>query len=280
MSRHGSTSSSAQIQPTFAPGCTTWIEKDRHRVVKRAETSETRLILRRLCSLASSLSVQLDVAIPCLQESPDGLFSYPLLPGNPPNPQKDNSALISYETSLGSLLAKLHNLGPNSLPLPQATDPCTSLASMLETVHAAFTLPGHLADTAHRLLEGNTWAPYTTLIHGDLHEGNILVQNGEITAILDWASCRTGDPGEDFFFHLMGYGTASLKRLLDVYRHHGGHTWPRMDEHIALLLATYPIRYAAIALQSGNPTLLAAAQNFLEMPPDWPSVHHISLSGL
>ena len=78
----------------------------------------------------------------------------------------------------------------------------------------------------------------------------------------------------------MGYGTASLKRLLDVYRHHGGHTWPRMDEHIALLLATYPIRYAAIALQSGNPTLLAAAQNFLEMPPDWPFVHHISLSGL
>ena len=149
MSRHGSTSSSAQIQPTFAPGCTTWIEKDRHRVVKRAETSETRLILRRLCSLASSLSVQLDVAIPCLQESPDGLFSYPLLPGNPPNPQKDNSALISYETSLGSLLAKLHNLDPNSLPLPQATDPCTSLASMLETVHAAFTLPGHLANTAH-----------------------------------------------------------------------------------------------------------------------------------
>ena len=147
-------------------------------------------------------------------------------------------------------------------------------------VHAAFTLPGHLADTAHRLLEGNTWAPYTTLIHGDLHEGNILVQNGEITAILDWASCRTGDPGEDFFFHLMGYGTASLKRLLDVYRHHGGHTWPRMDEHIALLLATYPIHYAAIALQSGNPTLLAAAQNFLEMPPDWPSVHHISLSRL
>lgn len=39
--------------------------------------------------------------------------------------------------------------------------------------------------------------PRTTLVHGDVRNGNIMVGDGGLAAILDWEGCHTGDPHED-----------------------------------------------------------------------------------
>lgn len=36
-----------------------------------------------------------------------------------------------------------------------------------------------------------------TLVHGDLRPGNTLVENGEVSAVLDWELAHIGDPLED-----------------------------------------------------------------------------------
>lgn len=37
----------------------------------------------------------------------------------------------------------------------------------------------------------------TTLVHGDFKPGNLLVEDGEVTAVLDWETAHLGDPHED-----------------------------------------------------------------------------------
>lgn len=44
---------------------------------------------------------------------------------------------------------------------------------------------------------GSQLTPVSCLIHGDLHPQNVLVQEGKITAIIDWGDACHGEPGVD-----------------------------------------------------------------------------------
>ena len=51
-----------------------------------------------------------------------------------------------------------------------------------------------------------------SICHGDFHEGNLLAEDGKITAILDWSQCRIGDPLMDV--------AATLVLQKAVFRHY------------------------------------------------------------
>ncbi len=69
-----------------------------------------------------------------------------------------------------------------------------------------------------------------TICHGDFHPYNLLAKDGEVTAILDWSSCRIGDPALDVASTLVIFKAATkhiipsvdskieIKRYLDAYR--------------------------------------------------------------
>ncbi len=215
---------------------------------------------------------------------PDGSFTYTILPGDSPSCLQDGASLKLYEDELGYFLACLHGITPESLApafqlhSSEASQARESFARNFAEVQQELVLPAHLIATARQLLDGDTWADRSVLVHGDLHEGNILMHGGHISAVLDWDSCHMGDPAEDFFFHLLGRGPKSLLRLLTSYEAHGSRTWPAMVQHIRLMLATYPIRYAARVLHSGQEGLLTTAQSFLSQPAEWTTSHRIALS--
>ena len=57
-----------------------------------------------------------------------------------------------------------------------------------------------------------------SLLHGDFGVHNFLIDNGRITALLDWEVSRAGDPADDITYFMMGSG--DLFREEDLLRHY------------------------------------------------------------
>lgn len=88
---------------------------------------------------------------------------------------------------MASFLRDLHALPLGGLPdLPRRTDPTPELPDYLPPGYA--DLPGILA------ARGPLTPPRLSLLHGDFWPGNILWQDGEIAAVIDWEDAAIGDP--------------------------------------------------------------------------------------
>ena len=87
---------------------------------------------------------------------------------------------------------------------------------------------------ALRWLEQNLPAPVAPrLVHGDFRIGNILVEHGRLTGVLDWELAHLGDPHEDLAFGCMtvwrfarpdrpAFGLGPVDALAKVYAEAGG----------------------------------------------------------
>jgi macrolide phosphotransferase len=74
--------------------------------------------------------------------------------------------------------------------------------------------------------DDKSWPPFTTLVHGDLHVGHVLVDEAfQATGVLDWTEAEVSDPAIDFVFHLLAFGEDGLERLMAEYEEAGGRTW-------------------------------------------------------
>jgi aminoglycoside phosphotransferase (APT) family kinase protein len=59
------------------------------------------------------------------------------------------------------------------------------------------------------------------LVHGDINEGQILVDDSlQVTGILDWETAGVGHPLKDFDFGEWGYGIFAWEPRFDVLRRH------------------------------------------------------------
>lgn len=87
---------------------------------------------------------------------------------------------------------------------------------------------------ALRWLENSLPAPVAPrLVHGDFRLGNLLVEAGRLTGVLDWELAHLGDPHEDMAFGCMtvwrfsrpdrpGYGLTTIAQLAEAYESAGG----------------------------------------------------------
>lgn len=87
---------------------------------------------------------------------------------------------------------------------------------------------------ALRWLAQNLPAPVApTLVHGDLRLGNLLVEDGRLTGVLDWELAHRGDPHEDLAYGCMtvwrfaradrpAFGLGTVAELVAAYRAAGG----------------------------------------------------------
>jgi aminoglycoside phosphotransferase (APT) family kinase protein len=129
----------------------------------------------------------------------------------------------------GQILARLHSIPHEQLPELQAQDPierCYAVLDNLPERHPAFEL-------ALRRLDLTRPRPRPpTVVHGDFRMGNLLIDEGGVSAVLDWEIVHTSDPLED-----LGYlcvpawrfggeepvaGVGPYEALIDSYREAGG----------------------------------------------------------
>ena len=104
--------------------------------------------------------------------------------------------------ALGAELARIHSLRPAAgllpfLPVPIGNPNRRAVAEMRSAVDKASEARPAL-EYIFSWLDKNAPAPKAlTLVHGDFRTGNYMVEQGRLTAVLDWEFCHWGDPRED-----------------------------------------------------------------------------------
>lgn len=146
---------------------------------------------------------------------------------------------------LGRFLAGLHAIDPSEVPGLAEVD-------SLQQYWSAYELVADVSPTfeaAQRWLEGNR-PPRTgtTIVHGDLRMGNVIVEPDGLRAVIDWELVHLGDPVEDlgwlcvkawrFGMPLAVGGVGTVDDLLSAYESVSGTTVDRAVFHWWLVQKT------------------------------------------
>jgi aminoglycoside phosphotransferase (APT) family kinase protein len=123
----------------------------------------------------------------------------PYLPGNTVarTPPADHGEVA---VTLATFLAALHVPGPPTAPrnpvrgVPLAHR-AASFAENLDRLGT--TVDGHLVTRMFRAAVAvAAWDRTPVWLHGDLHPANILIDDGRISAVIDFGDLTAGDPGD------------------------------------------------------------------------------------
>ncbi|MEY9845383.1 aminoglycoside phosphotransferase (APT) family kinase protein [Streptacidiphilus sp. BW17] len=142
----------------------------------------------------------------------------------------------SATTALGGFLAALHTPAPPDAPVNAFRG--IPLAGRGDGVLRGLT---NVADTADREAALTVWEAAVAApvwdgpplwLHGDLHPANVLVDEGRITAVIDFGDLTSGDPATDLSVAWMLFPAEDRRTdLREAYDHAGGPaddaTWAR-----------------------------------------------------
>ncbi|MFZ3454716.1 phosphotransferase [Arthrobacter sp. 7Tela_A1] len=131
-------------------------------------------------------------------------FVYSHLPGATRDIDELAAAGKDLAADIGRTLAAIHALPQslvNNADLPSYTANEFRQRKLNELDQAATTgkIPATLLRRwEHALEDIGLWRFSPTVVHGDLHEDNLLVSGGRISAVIGWTDLRIGDPADDF----------------------------------------------------------------------------------
>ncbi|MGX1160315.1 phosphotransferase family enzyme [Arthrobacter sp. SLBN-100] len=124
---------------------------------------------------------------------------------------------------IGVALAAIHDL-PRSLvsnaDLPSYTPNEFRQRRLNELDQAATTgkiPPALLLRWEHALEDVSLWRFNPSVVHGDLHEDNLLVEGQRVTAVTGWTDLRIGDPADDFAWLVASNEQDFVDAVLDAY---------------------------------------------------------------
>ncbi len=154
------------------------------------------------------------------------------VPGSP-DPETVLSSPPALLGEIAAAMAGVHALDPGALPFLPVLEP----AAGVETLAAQFAdCGGDRPPIALGLawLRANLPLPVPlAVLHGDLRIGNIMVEGGRLSAVLDWELAHLGDRHEDLAFGCMtvwrfgrldkrGFGLGQIEDLARAYEAAGG----------------------------------------------------------
>jgi aminoglycoside phosphotransferase (APT) family kinase protein len=102
---------------------------------------------------------------------------------------------------LGEFVAALHRPAPEGLPVNAALrgQPLRRLDERLEMhlARGAVAAPAEIRERWRVLTAVDDWTAPPVWLHGDLHTANVLVDDGAISAVIDFGDVTAGDPAVD-----------------------------------------------------------------------------------
>ncbi|AEG42916.1 aminoglycoside phosphotransferase family protein [Isoptericola variabilis] len=155
----------------------------------------------------------LTVPAPVALGEPDDGYPFawsvvPWLPGeaaaDPLDPAAShNLDLDAAAEQLGAFVAALREVEPAGGPVKDGTGRGVPLARLDRSVREAIAASGTRIDGRaatrawERALEADPYDGPPRWLHGDLIPGNLLVERGRLTAVIDWGALGLGDPAAD-----------------------------------------------------------------------------------
>jgi aminoglycoside phosphotransferase (APT) family kinase protein len=182
--------------------------------------------------LASHLSIQIAQPIAMGKPSPDYPFSwsvYRWLDGKSANTlSNDQLDFVAIAQQLAQFLHEMHQIDTAGGPVTdrggspifydkQARDSIVALEGLIDIKAATAVWEKAIA---------SSWQKNPVWAHGDLSSGNILIQNCQLSAVIDFGSITIGDPACDLVIawtFLHGKSRQIFKKLVDC----DADTWAR-----------------------------------------------------
>lgn len=172
---------------------------------------------------------------------------------------------------IGTALAAIHDL-PRSLvsnaDLPSYTPNEFRQRRLNELDQAATTgkIPASLlVRWEHALEDVSLWRFNPSVVHGDLHEDNLLVEGNRVTAVTGWTDLRIGDPADDFAWLVASNEHDFVAAVLGSYT---GSRRDAPDQHLlrrAALSAEFALaQYLVKGIAAGDAAMVAEAEGMLE----------------
>ena len=138
-----------------------------------------------------------------VRQGPLSTFVYSHLAGSTRSVEDLGAGSPAVAREIGAALAAIHDL-PHSLvsnaDLPSYTPNEFRQRRLNELDQAATTgkiPPLLLRRWEHALEDVSLWRFNPCVVHGDLHEDNLLVDGDRVTAVTGWTDLRIGDPADD-----------------------------------------------------------------------------------
>lgn len=172
---------------------------------------------------------------------------------------------------IGSALAAIHDLPLTlvtnaDLPSYSANEFRQRKLNELDQAATTGKIPATLLRRwEHALEDVALWRFNTSVVHGDLHEDNLMVQDDSVTALTGWTDLRIGDPADDFAW-LVASNEASFVEA--VLNHYTQARREKPDVHLlrrAALLAEFALaQYLVKAMAAGHQSMTAEAESMLQ----------------
>ena len=205
-----------------------------------------------------------------VRQGPLSTFVYSHLAGSTRSVEDLGTASPAVAREIGAALAAIHDL-PHSLvsnaDLPSYTPNEFRQRRLNELDQAATTgkiPPLLLRRWEHALEDVSLWRFNPCVVHGDLHEDNLLVDGDRVTAVTGWTDLRIGDPADDmawlvasndqdFVDAVLGHYTSSRRDVPDA------HLLRRAALSAEFALAQYLVK----GLAAGNQEMIDEAESML-----------------
>ncbi|WP_437490573.1 macrolide 2'-phosphotransferase [Sorangium sp. So ce1014] len=248
------------------------------RTPRRRAVVESARVEARVLALVRE---HLPVAVPDWRVHTDQVIAYPRL-GDVPAVSVDPEAGVRWNrvdpaapsaafiASMAEALAALQRVGAAAIeaagvPMKSIDDARQLHALAMDETRAALAPPDVLWARWQRWLANDAvWPRHLALVHGDLHPGHMLLdEGGRLTGILDWTEAHLGDPSIDFALFVGAFGKAALDECIARFEAAGGATWPGLAVHALERWAAFPALAAKWGVESGNEGVIAHARSML-----------------
>lgn len=124
---------------------------------------------------------------------------------------------------LGRAIAAVHELPEHlienaGLPVYSAEDYRQRRLAEVDRAAATGKVPAALLERWERgLEEAGAWRFVPCVVHGDLAVENVLVEQDEVVAVLEWGEARVADPADDLAWLVAGASPAAVESVLEAY---------------------------------------------------------------
>ena len=247
------------------------VRSPRHEEASMRLESELAALRAFSAGIRASLPFQLPSVAGTVRQGPLRTFVYNYLPGR----QYSLEDLVSLGSrcarDLGIVMAAIHSMPDSAIDradLPAYTAEQVRQRRLNELDAAATTgmIPSRLLRRwEHALEDVALWRFNATVIHGDLHEDQLLVQDAKVVAVNGWTDLQVGDPADDFAWlaavHEQSFADATFESYISV-------RGDRADPHImrrASLAAEFALaQWLVKAIAGGDAQRIAEAKLMLE----------------
>jgi aminoglycoside phosphotransferase (APT) family kinase protein len=190
-------------------------------------------------------------------------------------------ARVALANQIVDLLVKTHTVDVNALPIENPDSHVIPAALQLSQHDAAVARLE--AEPMMELRAASWWlwrhlppeCPRLTIVHGDFRPANMLVEGGQVVALLDWEFAHIGDPVEDLGWYLSPYyatehlipGCWDYQDVLLRYERSTGVSVDRARLEFWTIFSMYKLAYMTVAalrwMVDGDPARMATSAEFI-----------------